>query len=128
MPPHVLSLAIPILTLPEGCQTAQLAMRPSPSPSVVGPRTSTSTSNATIPSPPRANNFVSAADVKTFLDNQAQKMENLERELRAEKQNTLAAEQKIRDKEKEVARWREAYEGLKTERDNYFNWTQTMTE
>ena len=80
------------------------------------------------PSPPRANNFVSAADVKSFLDNQARKMETLERELRAEKQRTLAAEQKTRDAEKEAARWRQAYEGLKTERDNYFNWTRTETE
>jgi molecular chaperone GrpE (heat shock protein) len=115
MCPHILSLAL--LTLLTGHQTSQLAMRPSPSPGA-GP----STSNAAMPSPSRANNSV--ADVKGFLDDQAQKIDELERELRAEKQKTRDSEQKIRGTEQEAARWKQAYEGLKTERDNYFNRTQ----
>jgi molecular chaperone GrpE (heat shock protein) len=94
-------------------------MRPSPSPGV-GP----SSSNTALPSPPRMNKSV--ADVQGFLDCQAQKIDELERELRAEKQKTRDAEQKIRGTEQEAARWKQSYEGLKTERDNFFKRTQAM--
>lgn len=62
------------------------------------------------------------ADVKSFLNEQAQqarKIEELERELRAEKQKTREAEQ-------EAAQWKRAYGGLKTERDDYVKRTQDM--
>ena len=59
------------------------------------------------------------ADVNSFLDEQARKIEELERELRAEKQKTREAEQ-------EAARWKRAYRGLKTERDDYVKRTQDM--
>jgi chromosome segregation ATPase len=101
-------------------------MRPSPSPGV-GP----SSRNAALPSPPRANKSI--ADVKGFLDDQAQKIDELERELHAEKQKTSELEKvlhaekqkvhelkktvvtenkKTQDAQQEETTWKEKYENL----------------
>ena len=57
--------------------------------------------------------------MKDFLDEQARKIDELERELRAEKEKSRKAEE-------EAARWKRAYRGLKTERDDYVKRTQDM--
>jgi septal ring factor EnvC (AmiA/AmiB activator) len=104
----------------------QFTMRPSPSPGV-GP----SSRNAALTSPSRASRSV--ADVKGFLDEQAQKIDELERELYAEKQKTselekalhaekqktselkktiVAENKKTQDAQQEVTTWKEKYENL----------------
>lgn len=126
MCPHILSLVLPTLFTEH--QTSQLVMRPSPSPGV-----GLGSSNAVTPSPSRADHSV--ADVKVFLDNQAQRIDELERELRAEKQKTAelekalhAEKQKAFELQKTIAAdnkktqqeettWKERYENLVKRRE-----------
>ena len=105
-----------------------MVMRPSPSPGV-----GLSSSNAATPSPSRADHFV--ADVKVFLDNQAQRIDELERELRAEKQKTAelkkalhAEKQKAFELKKTIAAENKTQQGETTWKEKYENLVKRREE